>query len=428
MQLVRDVMLHQPAFVSRDATVRSVVETLRACGAETLPVLDRDRVVGLADALALTVFDGDVLVEEAMQPPQVLEADTPLSQAAMRMRSGGFRQLPVTRDGALVGLLSTRDLLSVWGHVRDPLTGLPVQHQFRRWVAAAVASGREVSILFLDINDFGELNKNRGHVYGDQVLHCVADVLRSLIDPSRDCLCRYGGDEFAIGTYRSLSEAEALAAEIRDQVSELCLADGPVTTGISIGISGGRRESTRNGSHPGAMLDELVTRASRASTRAKGAPESISLADGPLHAPRIAERAGALDEGNEALIHRRVVLAAYEVRPTGQQFEVAVTLRDGVRSREKRVFAREGEVSRALATATAECLRGLATRPIQLTIEETYEFTTPQGLECVGATVSLEHDSRPAERLVGTCPVRDDLHRTYIHAVLDATNRRLSQL
>jgi CBS domain-containing protein len=51
-------------------------------------------------------------VAEFMTPrPEMLDADTPLLHALDRMAAGGFRHVPVTRDGRLIGVVSLRDLL-----------------------------------------------------------------------------------------------------------------------------------------------------------------------------------------------------------------------------------------------------------------------------------------------------------------------------
>jgi hypothetical protein len=58
-------------------------------------------------------------------------------------------------------------------------------------------------------------------------------------------------------------------------------------------------------------------------------------------------------------------------------------------------------------------------------VDDTYVYRTPQGITCVGVTVALIQPGGRSELLVGTARVRDDVYRTYVDAVLDATNRRL---
>lgn len=52
-----------------------------------------------------------MLVREWMTPdPNTVSADTPVMEAMQRLREGGYRRLPVTRDGKLIGIVTDRDL------------------------------------------------------------------------------------------------------------------------------------------------------------------------------------------------------------------------------------------------------------------------------------------------------------------------------
>jgi len=52
-----------------------------------------------------------MLVREWMTPdPKTVSADTPVMEAMQRLREGGYRRLPVTRDGKLIGIVTDRDL------------------------------------------------------------------------------------------------------------------------------------------------------------------------------------------------------------------------------------------------------------------------------------------------------------------------------
>jgi diguanylate cyclase (GGDEF)-like protein len=427
MHLVRDVMTHSILYVTRDATVRTAVELLRAHHVQVVPVVDDGRVIGLLDALHLSLYDGEVSVEETIQdPPLAVEAELPLAQAAMQMRARKVHQVPVLQDGNLVGLLSDRDLLSVWGSVDDSLTGLPVSYQLRRWISLNLSVGREIAILFLDLDNFGQINKQRGHLFGDQVLKQVAAVLRDSVDPEMDFACRYGGDEFAVGTIRRPDSAQRLATQLRDRIDQMRINGQPAGISVSVGLAGGRRLRPRSEAHVEATLDDLITRSSTASTAAKQTPDRISYYGGTGGDLPAQESDTAPETG--APSGPRPVLESYRVGQTGQATEVIVSLRSGGESHERRVTTEAGEVTRALATATAQCLEAFAPAASEVRVEETYEFTTPQGIPCVGATVALDRDGEPPESLVGAAAIRGDVYRAYVNAVLDAMNRRLASL
>jgi len=422
MDLVRDVMSHSAVYVTCEATVRTAVELLLAHQTHVVPVVQDGEVVGLLDPLTLSLYDGEVFVKEVIrETPLTVEAETPISEAAMRMRAGGLRQVPVLQEGKLVGLLSDRDLLTTWGSANDPLTGLPIQHRLRRWASLNLSAGREIIILFLDLNGFGALNKQYGHVVGDQILQHVAQTIRETADSDEDFPCRYGGDEFAVGTLRRPAEARELAARIRDRVTRTRSPEFPPVD-LSIGLAGGQRLRPRQGTHVSATLDDLITQASTASTAAKHAPDHICAHQRASNGKAAVE---ALLPGGGAL--PRVVVEGYRLGQAGAEAEVTVTLRLGQQTREGRSRAPEGDLMRALARTTAQCLQGFAPDLAEIRVEDTYEYTTPQGIICVGATVTLVRGTGGTERLVGTSPMRDDAYRTYINAVLDATNRRLAQ-
>jgi IMP dehydrogenase len=416
-------MNHNVLYVTPEATVRTAVELLRSHQAEIVPVVDSGRIVGLLEPLTLSLYDGEVGVAEIMQPdPLTVHPEDAVAMVAHQMRARQVRQAPVVSGSELIGLISDRDVLSVWGNVHDDLTGLPVQYQFRRWVTTNLAAAHEVAILFLDLDNFGEVNKKHGHVVGDRLLTAIASVLRASTSPEQDFLCRYGGDEFAIATTRNATEAYDLAVRIRDQVATVRIDGRKETIGISIGMAGGRRSRPRHDQHAESTLDDLITQASTASTTAKREDERIYAVHGPVITPVQTDAAT-----HPAPMIPRVVLVGYRVGQTSRDAELTVTLRASQRSLERKIKTPQHQINTGLANVSAECLEELADGKIRVEIEETYEYATPRGMACVGATIQLV-SPLGTERLIGVVPVRDDLYRAYISAVLDATNRRLDPI
>jgi diguanylate cyclase (GGDEF)-like protein/PAS domain S-box-containing protein len=83
----------------------------------------------------------------------------------------------------------------------DELTGLPNRWFFRLQLNQALAhagrSGEQVAVLFLDLDDFKNVNDSFGHAVGDALLVQAGFRVRSVLREN-DTLARMGGDEFAI--------------------------------------------------------------------------------------------------------------------------------------------------------------------------------------------------------------------------------------
>ena len=84
---------------------------------------------------------------------------------------------------------------------RDPLTGLLNHQSFSDVLAQelerAARYSHGLTLVFIDLDRFKEVNDTLGHVEGDRVLHRVANVAASLLRGS-DVAGRMGGDEFAV--------------------------------------------------------------------------------------------------------------------------------------------------------------------------------------------------------------------------------------
>ena len=83
----------------------------------------------------------------------------------------------------------------------DSLTGLPNRVMFNDRFALVMAQARrnqqKIALMFLDLDQFKDINDTLGHEAGDRLLKKVADHLSQLLRKS-DTIARMGGDEFVI--------------------------------------------------------------------------------------------------------------------------------------------------------------------------------------------------------------------------------------
>ncbi len=125
----------------------------------------------------------------------------------------------------------------------DPLTQLLNRSYFlelaQREVARVGRTGSALSILFLDVDFFKQINDRFGHLVGDQVLVSIARVLRGAVREI-DVVARFGGEEFAVALPdTALPQARDVAERIRTLLQERPLStdQGDVPTTISIGVA-----------------------------------------------------------------------------------------------------------------------------------------------------------------------------------------------
>ena len=125
----------------------------------------------------------------------------------------------------------------------DALTGLPNRVLFHERLDEALSRMRrndeKLAILYLDLDQFKNVNDTLGHPVGDLLLKAAADRLRMCLRDS-DIVARFGGDEFAV-LQRGLTgpqEASALADRIVKLMCEPYEIEGQrIVIGASAGIA-----------------------------------------------------------------------------------------------------------------------------------------------------------------------------------------------
>lgn len=164
--------------------------------------------------------------------------------------------------------------------VTDTLTGLPnrryAMERLEKEQATALAEGRPLSVVMIDIDRFKSVNDQFGHDVGDAVLREVAEVLHGAVRRT-DVVCRLGGEEFlAICPNTALDKATLVAERMRGQCGAHVVDAGGF--GRSVTLSLGVAELDR--AQPG--VDALVKRADERVYLAKqGGRDRVVAADAP---------------------------------------------------------------------------------------------------------------------------------------------------
>jgi diguanylate cyclase (GGDEF)-like protein len=163
----------------------------------------------------------------------------------------------------------------------DSLTGLANRAAFRARVEATLArperrSGTQ-AVLFVDLDDFKDVNDTLGHAAGDELLGVVAARLETMVRPG-DIVARLGGDEFALLLDGVLDPALALGVAER-AVAALAAPVEINGTWVHVGASVGLA-MRHDGSDPESLMREADVAMYAAKGRGKNRVEQY---DAVLH-------------------------------------------------------------------------------------------------------------------------------------------------
>ena len=157
---------------------------------------------------------------------------------------------------------------AIWNRANyDFVTGLPNRHLFqdrlRQGIRKARRNGQALALLFIDLDQFKEVNDTFGHQVGDALLLEAAIRIRSCVR-STDTTARLGGDEFTVimSELEDTSRVEIAVRDILQRLSETFRVGG---TEIRLSASIGVGVFPSDAREPG----ELLNHADRAMYAAK---------------------------------------------------------------------------------------------------------------------------------------------------------------
>ena len=161
-------------------------------------------------------------------------------------------------EGTVVDITERREheaALEYQAH-HDSLTGLPnralLPDRIEQAIAQAGRSGKQVAVVFVDLDHFKLINDSLGHHVGDRLLLEVASRLKTCVR-GNDTVVRQGGDEFVLVLAEQQGEDDILAVVSRllDAVSQPWTDNGQeYGLSCSIGVSC----FPQDGDEPGALL------------------------------------------------------------------------------------------------------------------------------------------------------------------------------
>ena len=233
-------------------------------GASASDIVDACVLAGSVSAISGKIILSEVENTEARD---IITADPDVA----RGRSLSWTFQPMAGGGAVVlleDITERRNAEARISHLAryDELTALPNRVNFRDEIGRLLAAQQDAellsALLFVDLDQFKQVNDTLGHPCGDQLLCAVADRLREMLRPE-DFVARFGGDEFVVfqQNLNSPEDAASLARRVVDRLSEPYKIDNHlVEIGASVGIAV---------TAPGISADTLLKNADMALYRAK---------------------------------------------------------------------------------------------------------------------------------------------------------------
>jgi diguanylate cyclase (GGDEF)-like protein len=218
---------------------------------------------------SISAISGKIILSEIenTEARGIITADPDVARA----RSLSWTFQPMADGGAVVlleDITERRNAEARISHLAryDELTALPNRVNFRDEIGRLLAAQQDAellsALLFVDLDQFKQVNDTLGHPCGDQLLCAVADRLREMLRPE-DFVARFGGDEFVVfqQNLNSPEDAASLARRVVDRLSEPYKIESHlVEIGASVGIAV---------TAPGISADTLLKNADMALYRAK---------------------------------------------------------------------------------------------------------------------------------------------------------------
>ncbi len=151
-----------------------------------------------------------------------------------KMREKRYHHLIIVdKNGNFVTVLTLEDIANFLTEIaiKDPLTGLYNKGFFEFLIDKCKNEDIEVGIIFVDLDNFKELNDKYGHLFGDKVLEKVSNVIKKNIRDI-DYAFRFGGDEFVVVVFSTFDDLEKIKNRIDKEINSLVIEGKKISASL----------------------------------------------------------------------------------------------------------------------------------------------------------------------------------------------------
>ncbi|MBV0881606.1 EAL domain-containing protein [Noviherbaspirillum sp. L7-7A] len=217
----------RPLFGRNDEIVDFLIEDCNERGA-MYRGLPREALIGKTMSATIPVISQTYMMAACKKAMQTGFFEDEIRVPERGSRPAQWLQKRIVRSSAGLAL-TLRDITEIKSHQdalmrmanADSVTTLPNRHWLMQHLPAAVDNARsmhkQLAVLFVDLDDFKNINDTLGHAIGDELLKAAALRLKAVIRPE-DKVARLGGDEFTIIVEAAQTREEVVA--VADRVIE----------------------------------------------------------------------------------------------------------------------------------------------------------------------------------------------------------------
>ena len=205
--------------INPNQILSDTLEHFQAISASSLPVVDKENVLGLIHkSKLLDLFSGNfgralhakkTVKDFVNKNAIIVEKDCRLDEISDRITNENdmyVRQhFVITDNGKYLGMGNTRELLKkitdiklTYARYANPLTLLPGNVPIQQFIEGLIATAAKFYLAYFDIDNFKPYNDIYGYQKGDQVIQSLANLLLEHSNKRNDFVGHIGGDDFVV--------------------------------------------------------------------------------------------------------------------------------------------------------------------------------------------------------------------------------------